>query len=364
LRWLSNTNHFVTYYDLSSFSTSGIQQIKGLMVEASATNLVKDSYFSGTFSTYWRRIGVTETVGSSTDVTSNIYGAAQVAKLISPAESKGIRTAVASKISFSNTVQYTVSAYLRGSGTAKAAIYFQVDGGSFQTGTPITLQNDFWEYHTYTFTADRTGSGNIGIVQSGAGDLICYVSAIQVEASPYATSFIPTTTAALTRPAEVLKYENAGNRTAAAESIFIKLAVNWVASQETANRSLLSADTKRRYLYFGYTTDFFIFRPNRDDSINCKVENITGPVAKNTSYTIGLVNQHSNPYAAAYLNGTTNGTNEATDDYVDNEWGTYFYIGSNNLGEEFFNGIIQSVAIYNRALSAGEVSTATNTMNE
>ena len=48
-----------------------------------------------------------------------------------------------------------------------------------------------------------------------------YRVSVLIEKSPFATSAIPTTVAALTRNKEVLNYTTSGNRTAATESMVV-----------------------------------------------------------------------------------------------------------------------------------------------
>jgi hypothetical protein len=226
-----------------------------------------------------------------------------------------------------------------------------------------TVANTWIRYTgTATHSAGNVTDARISIDLGNLGIFTILFDNFQLEASPYATSFIPTTTATLTRAAEVLKYEIAGNRTAATESILIKYAPFWSgASPTTANR-LLASDTKDRDIALLASADSMTIYPNITDDATDLATQTLDPVI-NTSYVLGAVFQHASPYANIFSNGTSQGT-WTTNDFTDPAWGTYFYIGSDNVGATQLSGIIQSVSIYNRALTAGEVLTATNTMNE
>ena len=182
----------------------------------------------------------------------------------------------------------------------------------------------------------------------------------QLEKNPYPTSFIPTTTDALTRNAEVLKYAIAGNRTAAEETIAIKfMPLGGSFANDGIARGLSSTDTKLRLL-----------RKNTDETACRAYANVTdnGAVGKasstinlvNTSYVFSSVFQHSSPYINVYINGSSEGTYTAGD-FTDPAWGTNFEIGSYSALNQL-NGLIQSIAIFGRALSSGEVLSVYNTM--
>jgi hypothetical protein len=60
-----------------------------------------------------------------------------------------------------------------------------------------------------------------------------------------------------------------------------------------------------------------------------------------------------------YIDGIQDGTPD-TDIFTSPSWGDFFYLGSKNDGTFFLNGIIQSVAIFNKAHNTNEVATVTN----
>ena len=224
-------------------------------------------------------------------------------------------------------------------------------GGNYTT---VTLSTD-WRRFTVTATA---GTQKCGIKIATNTDAI-YVWGSQFENIAFATSFIPTVDAALTRNAETLKYEIAGNRTAAMESCVVKFVMESASGLPLTN-SLTDTDTKRRYFRFRSTDDVGI-SPNYDDSGNCYVTDIINEAwTANTEMTLGYAIQHSSPYIAGYFDGVVDGTNETADDFTDPAWGTYFWVGSDKDGVNQLYGTIFSIAFFNKVLSAEEMLTYHN----
>ena len=173
----------------------------------------------------------------------------------------------------------------------------------------------------------------------------------QIEKSPHATSFIPTTTAALTRNAETNKYGVVGNRTAGAETMIIKFAPEFTSATGAGNSYLIDTETKRRYMAWFNDTSCN-FRPNHNDSINCL--SFGGTLTANTETTFGSACQHSSPYAEIYKDGSSTGTPETVDNFADNAWGTYFWVGSSGVPSEQLNSTIKSIAFWKRRLTDPE----------
>lgn len=179
---------------------------------------------------------------------------------------------------------------------------------------------------------------------------------VQIEKSPYATTFIPTTTAALTRGAETLKYANLNNATAAQESIFVKFTPESTFANDGISRRVTDTDTSRLMLEKDLTTTV------RFGENGSRVATGTTAILANTSYVAaGILASTGNPNKNLYINGVSEGT-ENTD--VSLTHGTYMYLGSNNFGATQLNGIISRFARFNRALSASEVLKVSNYLNE
>jgi hypothetical protein len=324
------------YYDATGFHSA-----KGLYMEAAGTNLVPKSYTMNDAT--WTATNVTVADGATTDVAGGSNAASLTA-------SAGNGTVL---LTTSVTAQ-TYSVYIkRKTGTGK--IYLTANGGT--NYTEITVPATGWAKFSET---KASASQKCGIKIETDTDAI-YVYGNQFEANPYPTSFIPTTTAALTRNAEVLKYPIAGNRTAATETIAIKfMPLGGSFADDGMYRILTATDTKKRVFIKEQGSTRLKVAPNyTDDETNLSFSSTTPLI--NTSYVATGVVQHSSPYSEVYINGISEGT-YITGDWTNNAWETYFYLGSNTDGTIGANCLIQSIAIFSRALSAGEVESVYNTM--
>ena len=187
------------------------------------------------------------------------------------------------------------------------------------------------------------------------GDVVDVSLALpQIEKNPYATSYIPTTTAALTRNAEVLKYETAGNRTAATETVFIKYVIIPSSSEiVAASRYIASTETKNRNILI-YSGVRIRTRANENDNVDVLASDTSTWLANSSSIFTGVY-KHSSPYVEIYRDGTSKGTYTAGD-FTNPAWGTYWFLGSQNDTGNQSALIFQSVTIFNRALTAAEVA--------
>jgi hypothetical protein len=220
----------------------------------------------------------------------------------------------------------------------------------------VTLTTSWCRFQTSVASASQ----KCGIQIETDTDAI-YVWGNQFENLPYATSFIPTTTAALTRGAEVLKYAISGNRTAATESIFIKFASSHTFAADGAYPTLFDNESgdERRALYSNNNTVLFV-RPRIGDSTNTS---ITTGITLNTSYVLGVTcNYTGNPNASAYLNGTAEGS-PSTTDFTANTFGTNFFIGSTAAGATQLDGVFQAIGIFSDVKDQTAVTAITAAMS-
>lgn len=92
-------------------------------------------------------------------------------------------------------IVYTMSVWLKRK-TGTGQVYLR---GVSNTSTPITITSDWVRYSVSLNAADT--SGRYGVLLSTSGDEV-YAWGFQLEAGAYPTSYIPTTTAAVTRLAD------------------------------------------------------------------------------------------------------------------------------------------------------------------
>jgi hypothetical protein len=280
--------------------------------------------------------------------------------------------------SFTQGDTATVSFFIKGSVsgvTVKIGAVEKDAGGSdlsskLSADIASSLSSTEFRKFTYTFTCTEATcsrlSAQVYVSDLSNGDTIdIQVANAQIEKNAQATSFIPTTTVSLTRKAEVLKYETSGNRKVNGESCIIKCAPSYANGSSGGNRYLIASDTKDRSFKFDDTNDVDIF-PNETDSSSCVVNDLVNDSwSAHASFTLGYNIKQESPYIAGYWDGVPDGTNETTDNFILNDWGTYFYVGCDSSGANQFNGFIFEIAFFNKILSdAQHLASNTTKLNE
>jgi hypothetical protein len=182
---------------------------QGLLIEEQRTNLLLQSGWAGavggspgTAPTSWT-IGFG--TGANTTLVNSIYGTAEQAIKFDADATERIMYQQA--ISVTNGVQYAASVYIEAvSGVIGDAIAVTNGTGTATQNTFVTNPSTPGRY-TILFTATATGTVNIrygiGTTATVAGTCSVTMSRPQVEAGAFPTSYIPTTTTALTRSADV-----------------------------------------------------------------------------------------------------------------------------------------------------------------
>ena len=373
------------FYDTSGFTAFGK---KGVMIEGASTNFLTDSMFG-------RAIGADDwasTFGTFTDTATdliNISGAKErnMAYTFGGAEgdfeeSLQQITANGSFDASGGNIDITLSFWAKGTTagitTGRADTVFVGVNGVQDDNTfeevaigikldDATLTNlSVTEFKRFTYSGTLADAATDKVVvqfiqiQDGdkptnGEDFDITLTGVQVEKQPFATFFIPTTTAALTRNAEVLKYVISGNRTAAVEAMGIKLAPEYADTITTTESRITDTDTKRRRVEFeSGNNDVTIFANDSDPGNSRVTDLINDTWIANVEMTLGYNIQHSSPYVAGFLDGVADGTNETADDFINPALGTYFCIGSKISGPNQLNGTIFSIAFFDRVLSASE----------
>lgn len=375
------------YYDSTGFHVYAAGQ-KGVTVEGSTTNLITrtdgTAYDANTW-TGWTA-AYTSLQGTPT-LSVNL-----IPELTSIADAKSQRvqyTGIAGDSSASlrrqspsseigsvvNGDTVTISGFIRSttgvSGTSiKLGITARTAADGFlssNASTSLSLTSNF-RFFSYTKTiTDATCSrirADIGVFSDvNEGDLVDFeFYGIQVEKAPYATSFIPTTTAALTRGAETLTYAIAGNRNASAESVFVKFTPESAFENDGVVRFLTDTNTKRRYIRKDTTSTKINSYPNGSDNGSVLSGTSSTPAA-NTSLVSASVFQHLSPYSRSYIDGTSEGS-YTTGDWTNPAWGANFYLGVSSVTGSQLNGHISNYAAFSNAKSTTDVSTITGALNQ
>ncbi len=159
-----------------------------LLVEPQRTNI---SYLSNQFNSWNSKVNVTTTSAYTTSP-EGIQNATRL-----QFTSSGFMYNYPSFQQVSGTT-YTLSCWVKRNGTGTQSVGFFVNGtGGINSAWTITSE---WQRVTYTYTAANNNS--VGISGASGADVSVY--GWQFEAGSYATSYIPTTSASVTRNADVI----------------------------------------------------------------------------------------------------------------------------------------------------------------
>jgi hypothetical protein len=287
------------------------------------------------------------------------------------AATSDIQFSNANTLSLANATTYTVSFFVKCS--AAVAVTYNIS----ETDDDYTIYNalgtfntvaDTWIYISKAFTGLAGGldvtDARFAFFLGNLGTFTFQVEGLQLEAGPYATSFIPTTTGAVERKAETLKYAISGNRTAAQETIAIQWVSGFTNGASISNKYLLSTSSPDRQTKYGAAGDFRHIPNAASGSCTTAFNSLSTSI--NTSYILTLIsNSVSSPYAEYFLDGIDAAKDETADTYTVNAWEAddYMFVGSNNGGTEQISGIVKKVCSFNRILSSSEKSSLNSLLN-
>jgi len=327
----------------------------GILLEGASTNYLPHSDMNSGLS-LWQ---MTRTTGNTTlapDGITNVEAfTTSVANANDPQMAQTVNTGSAV-----GGVTFTQSVFIKGSGVSigKEARLFLFVGGTF-VSKAATLTADWVRFElTYKGVAGDTLStvkARIDIINTSidpvAGTDIVYCWGHQLEALPFASSYIPTTTAAVTRAADHLSLAFSGNapRFDAAHSNPVSIAmdvelIKWGASG--LNQHILSSSLNHEYLFrnqsngntfiFGGYNDIVCSLPAPSQGVHRLAVSASADKTSILGYTDGI----------AGVNGsiTANSTGTATKLYI-GTWGT---------GQPMY-GHIRNFRIYNEALAAADI---------
>lgn len=361
------------YYDSTGFNSQ-----PEIMIEGASTNLLTHGIFDAgtTQATGWAldEDESSTLTKSLVDVTSdlmNISGAQ--AQRIEVTFSDGTyidyKSDVTAVGTFAQNDYATISFWLKGTVGSNIELKLSIReydaagvGGTIHSSADIAGSLSTTEWRRFTYSVQLTDAdlsrakAFIGLRNPVASDVVdLYIAGAQLEELPLASSLTPTTSAAVTRNADVVSAKTSGNRTAAQESCVVRLAPYFKDSVTTASAYISDTATKRRTFLFTSGANDVQFSPNGTDSAGTNVTDlINDSWSANQSMVLGYsVQSTGNPNAAGYYNGSADGTND-NDDFTSPAWGTNFYIGTWSGGTAQLFGGIKAIAFFDRVLSSAE----------
>jgi hypothetical protein len=345
---------------------------QGFLIEEARTNLVLQS---ADFSTTWTVTGATITTNSTTspDGTSN-------ADSLVEDGTTGLHL-TQQFITFANATTYTVSLYVKASTrtwvqvllpsaafTASQGGFFNLSGaGSLGTtiGSPtsrtITAISNGWYRITVTATSTAAAGGNVAITAASADNTASYAGSsgstalflfgAQLEAGAFPTSYIPTTTTALTRSADVASVNTLSPWYNAAEgTVYAECVLNaFATTQQAAWRIDDTTDNERMFV--------------RRNGSTVQYVGIDGGVTQwslNTgnTVTVGTPFKHAAAYKVNDIASAFNGGNILTATTATLPTVTLMRLGGEN-GGAYLNGTIRRITYYPVRLTNAQLQNLT-----
>lgn len=327
------------YYDESGFVNTGA----GLLIDGAHQNLAARS---GNFSTFWTNNNIT--VGSesvtlpsgSTGTTNTLTAAAADATI------RATTTVGSAAREFSVKLK-------RKTGTGD--IQLSLDNTTFKT---VTINSSTWT----RVWVRQTGANPIWTIRiRTAGDAI-YADGVQVIGYPYSASYVPTTTATLSKTADVLSLPTSNILSGTASTVLMQFISLSDENQNGSNAAaLFDTDSKSTLLQLNSNVYPIRFQPNATDTSGALVTSYAS-ITKNNKFTVAAVSYGDTvaTNSTVYVNGTEQLA--STTNYTAPVYGTNMYFGANNASARQPAIIIKKIAIYNRALTSAEIGVATSAL--
>lgn len=180
-----------------------------LLVEPQRTNVLRysEDFTNGVWGLYSSGTGVNPIVTANTTISpSGILNADTIILNAGAGTTAGDQSQIYQTFPITNGNVYTFSFYAKGSVGGEQLMIRQAAGGSY---TKITLTNQ-WARYQVTETASYSGTGFLELlIRRGLNEPInasatFYAYGVQMEVGSYPTSYIPTTSASVTRNADVV----------------------------------------------------------------------------------------------------------------------------------------------------------------
>ena len=343
-------------YTKGYYDATGFHEAPGLLLEGASTNYCL--YSSAIAS--WSYVDVNVTVASNTIVSPD--GTTNADRLTSIANSKEIRNIITDH----SEVAWTASCFVKGTGTVNFII--KEAGGDYTTYATksITLTSE-WTRYFITGTKNDANNFSVNFNIDIADTLDIW--GVQLEKASYPSSFIPTTTAALTRNAEALSGPVANNFVGGTDNALQYNGTNTyitIPSDLGSGAFAMGVDMDSGKVSF-YISDGWV-EPAKAISVG-------------TLYHYAVVSDVSNTKTIFYVNGEKIGdTTKVLDTTLSySVWATNTEatstnrerlldrIAANNLkvgyatgGDTTWTGTIGDLNIYDRALTPAEVLSLAN----
>jgi hypothetical protein len=344
---------------LDYFASGGVVGCPALLVEPSAQNLVlrsEEFNVSGTWSRVSGGTGLLPVVTANAVVAPD--GTTTAETIVFDRNSATSGTANFSQIqqviSLATSGTYTISVYAKATTSGDVGKGFYIRAKDNLVSGALTSS---WVRYTSTETGVASGNTNVTIGNRGGFTADSSVSVdlwgAQVETGSVATSYIPTTTAAVTRNADVISVSGAvsGSIGQASGTIYAEVDIRNL----TDGRILTLLNTSTRYILLSKATNRLggaVIDTTSSPTTVMILQTASGSLTAGT-YKLALA--YASGDFAFYVNGTQVGTS-STGGVI----GGYTSIRFGNFDTSlFFNDRIRAAALYTERLTNAQLAALT-----
>jgi hypothetical protein len=311
-----------------------------ILLEPQRTNLV---FYSEDFSNaYWtKQAGITATYNTTETLSPD--GTYNATKFVGNGTTGVLKTS----ISVSGVVSRSV--YLK-SVTGTTTATFKEPNTNVPSPITLTITN---EWQRFEMIGDN-GSSLQGLQIDDITSDGIYMWGAQLEAGSYATSYIPTTTASVTRNRDQCVKTGISSLINSAEGV-LYVEINALANDLTFRTISLSSDTNLNRIRILYNTT--------TNNVSYQIRNTSGVLLSDSDTvtdikdTIKIAIKYKSTDFAVWLNGVEVATSSSVGDFSSDILNNFSF--DNGSGFDNFYGNVKALALWPTALTDDELATLT-----
>ena len=334
----------------------------GALIEGQRTNLLLQSENLGAaWSTVRAIISLDVLISPSGDTTAD--------KIIDT-DVEGTHRIYQTYDSFAAGTDYVISGYLKAGGRdwfklgfdlgTPLGVMFNLSNGTIgtedagYTGTITSFGNGWYRCEVKTNTAAFSGPGTVELGLASNGSPLSYVGdntsgiygwGLSMGSASFPSSYIPTTTAAVTRNLDSLSVASSGNIDNTAGTLYTLWTPNF-ANTVTASGNYYIFDAGGFEAYWN-STDDKIYLTDGTNTISTAALTFSADAAKDLAFTWG----------AAGLSITVDGTDTTGATYTSSVFGASIFFGADTTPANLLYGHHKNTRIWNRQFSVAERGT-------
>jgi hypothetical protein len=321
-----------------------------LLVEPQRTNLIlRSDEFDNA---YWTKLAIGGTISLTPNYSNSPSGILNADRLL--VNTVGSAALATSPIVVTNAVSYTMSMYIK-SNTASSYVYQLRDGYSGVVSSNLTI-TPTWQRFTLTFTSIGTlAELQLRTLVVGASDISIWGA--QLEASSYATSYIPTVASTVTRNADVISKTGISSLIGQTEgTFFTEFNYNGIIDNTTSRKIISLNDGTSNNLIDAYIQQGFTTLQARLRNGGVGIGSITSSALSSGNYKVAYAYKNSD--FVLYINGTQIGSVSSGTISFSSPVGIV-QIGDGEALSDQFGGLIKSAQLYKTRLTNAELAQLT-----